>query len=150
MFYIFRGPLTYKNGNKTKSQLVAQEDFSSTASCRRNIPIILQWVFGIFSNISKLLFIPRFLAGTLRIFRETLVWKYWSRILLWLPCSNCWCAGRKSSHSYSCWRWISSPSQSNLRDCGAHPASYSIGSGYLCFFSLRLAAGAWKWLLIYV
>jgi hypothetical protein len=33
----------------------------------------LQWVFGIFNDISKRLFIPRFLAGTLRMFRETLV-----------------------------------------------------------------------------
>jgi hypothetical protein len=28
------------------------------------------------------------------------------------------------------------------RDCGAHPTSYSKGSGYLGFFSLCLVAGA--------
>jgi hypothetical protein len=125
---IFRGPLLTKTETK-QSYLVAQGDCSITAI----IPI----AFVMFSDISKCLFISRFSEGTPRMFRETLVWKYRSQILLWLRCSNCLYAGRKSNHSYSCWRWNSSLSQSNHTNCGVHPASYSTDSGYLGFFSLR-------------
>jgi hypothetical protein len=57
----------------SKRQLVAHGDYYSIASCRTNIPAI----FRIFRGISKLLFIPRFLAEPLTTFCGTLVGKHY-------------------------------------------------------------------------
>jgi hypothetical protein len=42
---------------KTKRLLVAQGDYSSTATCRAKIPAIFRGIFGFFRGISKFLFI---------------------------------------------------------------------------------------------
>ena len=53
--------------NKTKRQLVANRDYSTTANCREKFPAIFRDCY---------LFIPRFLAEPLTTFCETLVGKH--------------------------------------------------------------------------
>ena len=66
----------------TKRQLVAHGHYSSIAKCRRKIPTIFRWMFGILRGTSEDVRIySTFLAEPLPMLRGTLVGKQWSIIL---------------------------------------------------------------------
>jgi len=62
-FFAFRGTPTYEKENNTKRQGAVHGDYSSTANCRVNFPVIFWGTFEEFAVLKKFyLFIPRLLA----------------------------------------------------------------------------------------
>jgi hypothetical protein len=60
-------------GQKTNSQSVAQECYSSIANCQTKIPALFVGLFGNFQGVLKFFkFIPHFLAKSLTMFCRTL------------------------------------------------------------------------------
>lgn len=62
-----------------KMQIVAHGGYSSVANCRTKISTIFRGVYGIFAVLKNFyLFVLRYLAEPLPMFRGTLIRKHWS------------------------------------------------------------------------